>query len=266
MPHYAANLSTMYREHDFADRFRAAARDGFTAVEFLFPYPYSARRLHRLLQDHGLRQVLFNSPPGDWIAGDRGCAAVPGRDVEFREGFCKALEYAALLECPRIHVMAGLMPEGGANRERFRSTYLENLAWASDRAAEAGVQVLIEPIAGRNIPGYFLNLQEEAHTLAAELARPNLKVMMDLFHCQIAEGDLSAKLRRYLGESPSRVGHIQVASVPERHEPDAGEINYPYLFHLIDELGYAGWVGLEYVPKAGTSEGLGWLDAQMTMA
>ncbi|MFP5276540.1 MAG: 2-oxo-tetronate isomerase [Acidobacteriota bacterium] len=265
MTRYAANLSTMYREHDFSDRFGAAARDGFTAVELMFPYPYPARRLGKLLQEHGLRQVLFNSPPGDWNAGDRGCAAIPGREAEFREGFCKAVEYASVLECPRIHAMAGLMPQG-ANRARFRATYLENLAWAAERAAQAGVDVLIEPIAQRNIPGYFLNRQEEAHAIVAELGKPNLKVMMDLFHCQMAEGDLTGNLRRYLGARPSRVGHIQVASVPGRHEPDAGEINYPYVFELIDELGYSGWIGLEYIPKGSTSEGLGWLDAQSAMA
>ena len=262
MPRYAANLSTMYREHDFVERFGAAARDGFTAVEFMFPYPYPANRLHRLLQEHGLRQVLFNAPPGDWNAGDRGCAAVPGREAEFRQGFCKAVEYASALECPRIHAMAGLMPND-APRQRFRATYLENLAWAAECAAQAGVDVLIEPIAQRNIPGYFLNRQAEAHAIAAELGRPNLKVMMDIFHCQVEEGDLTAKLRRYLGESPSRVGHIQVASVPDRHEPDAGEINYPYLFELIDQLAYAGWIGLEYIPQGATSQGLSWLDAQM---
>lgn len=265
MPRYAANLSTMYREYDFLERFEAAARDGFTAVEFMFPYPYAASQLAKLLQEHGLRQVLFNAPPGDWNAGDRGCTAIPKREAEFREGFRKALEYAAVLECPRIHAMAGLMPKWG-DRRRFRTTYLANLIWAADQAAGAGVDVLIEPIAPRNIPGFFLNRQDEAHAIVAELAKPNLKVMMDLFHCQVAEGDLAAKLRRYLGRSPSRVGHIQVASVPDRHEPDAGEVNFAYLFELIDELGYGGWIGLEYIPKAGTSEGLGWLDAQKALS
>ena len=265
MPRYAANLSTMYREHEFPERFAAAERDGFTAVEFMFPYPYPARKLAGLLQHHGLRQVLFNAPPGDWNAGERGMTAIPGREQEFREGFEKALEYARVLECPRIHAMAGLMPEG-AERRRFRATYMENLAWAAELAASAGVDVLLEPIAQRNIPGFFLNRQEEGHAIVAELGKPNLKVMMDLFHCQVEEGDLTARLRRYLGEQPSRVGHIQVAGVPERHEPDSGEVNYPYLFALIDELGYAGWIGLEYIPAAGTSEGLGWLDAQMAAA
>jgi 2-dehydrotetronate isomerase len=265
MPRYAANLSTMYREHEFPERFAAAERDGFTAVEFMFPYPYPAKKLAGLLQHHGQRQVLFNAPPGDWNAGERGMTAIPGREQEFREGFEKALEYARVLECPRIHAMAGLMPEG-ADRQRFRATYVENLAWAAEQAASAGVDVLMEPIAQRNIPGFFLNRQDEAHAIAAELGKPNLKIMMDLFHCQVEEGDLAARLRRYLGEQPSRVGHIQVAGVPERHEPDTGEVNYPYLFELIDELGYAGWIGLEYIPRGGTSEGLGWLDAQMVAA
>lgn len=265
MSRFAANLTTMYREHDFADRFGAAARDGFTAVEFMFPYAYPAKQVAQLLQEHGLRQVLFNAPPGDWDAGDRGCTAIPGREAEFREGIEKALEYAAALECPRIHAMAGLMPTDG-DRQRFRAAYLENLAWAADRAAEAGVDVLIEPIAQRNIPGFFINRQDEGHAIVAELGKPNLKVMMDLFHCQVEEGDLTAKLRRYLGENPSHVGHIQIASVPDRREPDFGEINYPFLFQVIDELGYPGWIGLEYIPKAGTSEGLTWLDAQTATA
>ena len=265
MPRFAANLSMMYREHDFLDRFAAAARDGFTAVEYLFPYDYPAAQLAALLQEHGLRQVLFNAPPGDWNAGDRGSTAIPGRELEFREGFERALEYARALECPRIHAMAGLFPEGG-DRGAFCATYLENLVWAAGKAQPAGVDVLIEPIAQRNMPGFFLNLQAEAHAIVAEIGMPNLKVMMDLFHCQVAEGDLAIKLRKYLGETPSRVGHMQIAGVPERHEPDTGEVNFSYLFDLIDELRYEGWIGLEYIPAAGTSEGLGWLKEQRPVA
>ncbi|MFP5206816.1 MAG: hydroxypyruvate isomerase family protein, partial [Acidobacteriota bacterium] len=217
------------------------------------------------LQQHGLLQVLFNAPPGDWNAGDRGNTAIPGREKEFREGFARALEYARVLECPRIHAMAGLIPEGG-DRARFRATYIDNLAWAAEKAAAAGIDVLIEPIALRNIGGYFLNLQAEAHAIVAEIGKPNLKVMLDLFHCQVAEGDLTIRIRKYLSEKPCRVGHIQVAGVPERHEPDTGEVNYAYLFDVIDELGYPGWIGCEYIPQAGTSEGLGWLRRQAALA
>lgn len=258
MPRFAANLSMMYREHDFLDRFAAAAQDGFTAVEYLFPYDYPADKLRSLLERHGLRQVLFNAPPGDWNAGERGNTAIPGREKEFRDGFERALEYAQVLECPQIHAMAGLIPSDG-NRASFRATYLENLAWAADKAHPAGIDVLIEPIAQRNIPGFFINRQDEGHAIVAELRKPNLKVMLDLFHCQVEEGDLTTTIRKYLREQPCRVGHMQIAGVPERHEPDTGEVNYAHLFDVIDETGYEGWIGLEYIPKAGTSEGLGWL-------
>jgi 2-dehydrotetronate isomerase len=256
MPRFAANLTMMYTEHAFLERFAAAARDGFTAVEFLFPYEFAAETIANLLQQHGLRQVLFNAPPGDWKAGERGIAALPGRETEFREGFARALEYAAALKCARIHAMAGLAATG-ADRRRMRATYLENLAWASDRAAPMGVDVLIEPIAQRNVPDFFINLQEEAHAVLGELARPNLKVLMDLFHCQVAEGDLATRIRKYLAE-PSRVGHFQIAGVPARHEPDTGEVRYEFLFDLIDELGYQGWIGCEYIPASATSRGLAW--------
>jgi hydroxypyruvate isomerase len=258
MPRFAANLSMMYTEHSFLDRFAAAARDGFTAVEFLFPYDYEATVLASLLKMNDLTQVLFNAPPGDWKAGERGCAALPGREAEFRAGFLRALEYARILNCPRVHAMAGIVP-AGADRVRMRETYAASLAWAADQAQAGGVDVLIEPIAARNMPGYFLNLQEEAHAIATESGRLNLKVQMDLFHCQVAEGDLAMKIRKYLPDpQQTRIGHFQIASVPERHEPGSGEINYEYLFDLIDELGYDGWLGCEYSPRAGTSNGLGW--------
>ena len=259
MPRFAANLTVMYREHSFLDRFAAAAQDGFTAVEYLFPYDHPAEKLAGLLQQNGLRQVLFNAPPGNWDAGDRGTTSSPGREQEFREGFQRALEYARVLECPRIHAMAGVAPEG-VDRARMQQTYVNNLSWAADEAQPAGVDVLIEPIALRNMPGFFLNRQEEAHAVVAEAGRPNLKVLMDLFHCQVGEGDLAMKIRTYFASpNESHVGHIQIAGVPDRHEPDTGEVNYSYLFDLLDELGYQGWIGCEYMPKAGTSEGLVWL-------
>jgi hydroxypyruvate isomerase len=258
MPRFAANLTMMYTEHSFLDRFAAAARDGFTAVEFLFPYEFPASTVASVLNENGLIQVLFNAPPGDWKLGERGCAALPGREAEFREGFLRALEYARILKCPRVHAMAGIAPPG-AERARLRDTYVANLAWAAEQAEAEGIEVLIEPIAQRNMPGYFLNRQEEGHAIAAATRKPNLKILMDLFHCQVAEGDLAMKIRQYLQDpKQTRVGHFQIASVPERHEPGSGEVNYDYLFDLIDTLGYEGWIGCEYAPKAGTSEGLDW--------
>jgi hydroxypyruvate isomerase len=258
MPRFAANLTMMYQEHGFLDRFAAAAKDGFIAVEFLFPYEHPAAKLAALLKEHGLTQVLFNAPPGNWQAGERGCTALPGREEEFREGFMRALEYAQALECPRIHAMAGLVPAGG-DRARMRETYVSNLAWAADKAQAQGVDVLIEPIAQRNIPGFFLNFQEEAHAIAGEIGAPNLKILMDLFHCQVAEGDLVMRMRKYIADpKQTRVGHFQIAGVPERHEPDTGEVNYDYVFGVMDELGFEGWVGCEYIPRAGTSAGLEW--------
>ena len=207
---------------------------------------------------HGLRQVLFNAPPGDFAAGERGIAALAGREDEFRAGIERALEYAAALDCPRVHVMAGLVPSG-ETRAALRPLYLARLAWAAERAARAGVDVLIEPINPRDIPGYFLNRQDEAHAVVGEVGAANLKVQMDLYHCQIVEGDVAMKLRAHL--PGGRVGHLQIAGVPERHEPDRGELNHPYLFEVIDALGYDGWIGCEYRPAAATSAGLGWLRA-----
>ena len=253
MPKFAANLSMMYQEHEFLDRFAAAARDGFRAVEFLFPYAFEAAAIRSRLTDHGLAQALFNAPPGDWDAGERGLASLPGRESEFRRSIETALTYARELGNDRLHVMAGLI-RSGQDRARHRETYLHNLAYAASEAASLGVTVVIEPINTRDIPGFFLNRQDEAHAICAEVGAPNLKVQMDFYHCQIVEGDLAMTLRRYR----DGIAHIQIAGVPERHEPDVGEINYPYLFALMDELGYTGWVGCEYRPRAGTSAGLGW--------
>jgi len=258
MPRFAANLTMMYQEHKFLDRFAAAARDGFTAVEYLFPYEHPPATLAALLKEHGLRQVLFNSPPGDWKAGERGIAALPGRDQEFRDGFLLALEYGQALQCDRIHAMAGIAPKG-ADRAHMLGVYTSNLAWAAERARAAGIDLLIEPIALRNIPGFFLNRQEEAHAIAEEIGAPNLKILMDLFHCQVEEGDLAIRIRKYLADpKTTRVGHFQIAGVPERHEPDAGEVNFLYLFDVIDQLKYEGWIGCEYIPAGNTSAGLGW--------
>ena len=263
MPRFAANLSMLYTELDFLDRFAAAARDGFQAVEFLFPYAFAPEELAARLHENQLQQVLFNAPPGDWDAGERGLACLPGREVEFRAGIHQALAYAKALACSRIHVMAGVLPSN-QRPEDCHFTYLENLRYAAAAAAGQGVQIMIEPINERDMPGYFLNRQAQAHALLDEIGSPHVMVQMDLYHLQVSEGDLASKIRRYL--PGGRIGHIQVAGVPERHEPDVGELNYRYLFQLLDQLGYAGWIGCEYRPARGqrthaTSEGLGWLQA-----
>ena len=259
MPRFAANLSMLYPEFEFLDRFAACATDGFKAVEFLFPYEYPAATLRRRLDDNGLQQVLFNTVPGNFAAGDRGLACLPGREAEFLAGVDRAIEYAGVLDCPRVHAMAGLAP-AGVERARLRDTYLANLAQAARRCRDAGLDLLIEPINLRDIPGYFLNTQAEAHQIVKDVGAANLKVQMDLYHCQIVEGDLAMRIRTWL----AGVGHIQIAGVPQRHEPDVGEVNYPYLFALLDELGYDGWIGCEYRPAGGstpgaTSRGLGWM-------
>jgi hydroxypyruvate isomerase len=254
LPRFAANLSLLYTEHAFLDRFEAAAADGFEAVECLFPYAFDPAEVAGRLRRHGLRQVLFNAPPGDWDAGERGIAALPGREQEFRDGFTnQALPWARALRCPRVHVMAGRVP-AGLDRAGLRATYVERLAWAAAQAPR--LEFLIEPINTRDMPGFFLNRQDHAHEIVVEAGAPNLKVQMDLYHCQVVEGDLAMKLQQYL--PTGRVGHIQIAGVPERHEPDVGELNSPYLFELIDRLGYAGHVGAEYRPRGATSAGLGW--------
>jgi hydroxypyruvate isomerase len=258
MPRFAANLTMLYNEHPFLDRFDAAARDGFEAVEYLFPYEHDAGELALRLRERGLRQVLFNAPPGDWAKGERGLACVPGREAEFRAGFERALEYAQVLDCPRIHVMAGLAP-AHLERPALQATYESNLAWAAQQAASVGRDVLIEPINTRDIPHFFLNRQQQAHDVVARVGAPNL------YHCQIVEGDVAMKIRQYLPSG--RVGHLQLAGVPERHEPDLGELNYAYLFGVIDAVaaacGWSGWLGCEYRPRLGTqpgatSAGLAW--------
>ncbi len=274
MPQFAANLTMMYPELPFLDRFEAAAKDGFKAVEFLFPYAYTPEELAARLKANNLQQVLFNAPPGGtnpssidqaWNSNTRGTASIPGREKEFQQGVEMALRYAEALHCPRIHVMAGLLGVGHTHASNH-ATYVNNLKWAAALAAKQGLDVLIEPINTRDIPGFYLNRQDQAHSIIEEVGAPNLKVQMDLYHCQIVEGDVAMKIRKYL--PTGRVGHFQIAGVPERHEPDIGEINYPYLFGVIDEVSKAcnwqGWVGCEYKPKlggqpGGTSAGLVWL-------
>ena len=270
MPQFAANLSMMYTEYAFLDRFEAAAQDGFKAVEFLFPYDCSVADIRVRLRANGLQQVLFNAPPGGdddasvaaaWARGDRGTACIAGREAEFRAGIERALGVAVALECPRIHVMAGCVPPG-PDAGSLLATYLENLRFAATEAAKTGVDLMIEPINPRDMPGYYLSRQDQAHAVLQELGAPNLKVQMDLYHCQIVEGDVATNLHQYL--PTGAVGHLQIAGVPERHEPDSGELNYPYLFSLIDTLGYTGWLGCEYRPRLGaqpgaTRAGLRWM-------
>jgi hydroxypyruvate isomerase len=254
MPKFAANLSMMFNEVPFPARFAAAAAAGFRGVEFLFPYELPAREVARLLADARLDNALFNLPPGDWAAGERGLASLPGREADFRASVEVAIEYALALGTSTLHAMCGLVP-AGADHAAHRAVYIANLRHAARELARHGRTLVIEPINPRDMPGYFLSRQDDAHAIREAVGEPNLKVQMDLYHAQIVEGDLAVKLRRHVAD----IGHVQIAGVPDRHEPDEGEVNYPYLFRLLDELGYRGWVGCEYRPRGRTEDGLGWL-------
>ncbi|MFA5704436.1 MAG: 2-oxo-tetronate isomerase [Advenella sp.] len=256
---FAANLSMMYTEVPFLERFALAANDQFKGVEFLFPYAYSAAEIARQLSYNGLEQVLFNAVPGNWDAGERGLACLPGRQAECLAGVEKALEYAVVLGNRRIHFMAGIVPDS-LNRAVAHEYYCQNLSRAAALAAQAEVTLLIEPINPFDMPGYFLTTQQQAHQLIDLLNLPNIKVQMDLYHCQIVEGDLSRKLATYL--PGGRVGHVQIAGVPHRHEPDNGELNIGYLFDLLRQLDYQHWIGCEYRPARSTREGLAWLEQE----
>lgn len=254
MPKFAANLSFLFNEMPFMERFAAAAAAGFRGVEYLFPYDEDKEAVARALRDSDLENVLFNLPPGDWAAGERGLGALPGREQDFRDGVALALDFAMAAGTKRLHALAGIVP-AGADRDRCRQIFIANLSYACEQLAPHGITLLIEPINTCDMPGYFLNYQKDAHTLLAEVGAPNLKVQMDFYHAQIMEGDITSTFRRYLPD----VGHVQIASVPERHEPDLGELNYPWLFAMMDAAGYDGWIGCEYRPRAGTVTGLGWL-------
>lgn len=255
MLRFAANLSFLYPDRPFLDRFAAAAADGFEAVEFLFPYEIPAAELARRLKDNGLRQVLFNVSPGDWAAGERGLAA-RARDVpRFRSAFEQALAYANELSCPRLHVMSGLQDVSDVAGQR--ALYTDNLAWAAERAAPQGVDLLVEAINPRDMPGYLVSRQQDAHDIARASGALNVKVQLDLYHCQIVEGDLTMRLRSDL--PGGRVGHVQIAGVPARQEPDAGELNLTHLLDEIEASGYDGHIGCEYRPRGDTRAGLEWL-------
>jgi hydroxypyruvate isomerase len=253
MPVFAANLSMMFNEWPFLDRFAAAADAGFTAVEYLFPYEFPPEAISEKLASNNLQQALFNLPPGDWAAGERGIAALPGRFDALKSDVERALDYASATGVKRLHLMAGI---ADPDDEAAASCYRRSVTYTAGRLAETGIDLLLEPINGRNMPGYYLDDFSAAERLITEFGLPNLKLQFDIYHRQIMHGDVALALRRLM----PLVGHIQIASVPSRHEPDGEELNYPYLFDEIDRLAYGGFVGCEYIPRAGTLDGLNWFE------
>jgi hydroxypyruvate isomerase len=253
MPRFAANLSMMFNEVPFLDRFALAAKAGFRGVEFLFPYEHPAAEIAARLKDNGLQQVLFNAPAGDFAKGERGMAAIPGKQAAFRDSIKLALEYAATLACPRLHIMAGLKPEGVAH-DTLTAVYGANLAYAAEECAKLGVKPIIEPINHRDIPGFFLNTTDQAAAIIAAIGPEKLGLQFDLYHCQITEGDVVKRVERHL----PLIAHMQVADTPGRHEPGTGEVNWPFVFKTIDALGFRGWIGCEYRPAGETLAGLSW--------
>ncbi len=254
MPHFAANLTMMFNEWDFPDRFKAAADAGFKAVEFLFPYDYPAEQIAKLLEQNGLRQALFNMPPGDWAKGERGLAALPERAADFKASVTKALEYAAATKVPCLHVMSGLAQKSDPLSV---ASYREALEFACAAAAHHGIDILIEPINPRDMPGYFLNDFNFASDLIKDMALSNLKLQYDIYHRQIIHGDVMMSLEKLM----PMIGHVQIASVPKRHEPLTGELDDDRIFRHLDSLGYRGFIGCEYRPADGTLKGLEWFGA-----
>jgi hydroxypyruvate isomerase len=253
MPRLAANLSMMFNEVPFLDRFAAARQAGFEAVEFLFPYEFPAKELRQRLDDNGLTQALFNMPPGDWAKGERGLASLPGRVEEFRASVQKALDYAGALDCKLVHCMAGLVPEGVAP-VTAASLYAANLAWAGEQAKAAGVKLAIEPINHRDMPGYFLHTEAQGAAVVEAIGRDRIGLQFDVYHCQITEGDVTKRMEALMPV----IAHMQIADVPARNEPGTGEIGWEFVFRRMDELGYQGWVGCEYRPAGDTVQGLAW--------
>jgi hydroxypyruvate isomerase len=253
MPRFCANLTMLYGEHGFLDRFAAAAADGFKGVEYLFPYDFPKDELQERLGRHGLVQVLHNLPAGDWGGGDRGIGAVPGREGEFQDGVGRAIDYATALGCRQVNCLAGVPPEG-ADPERVRRTLVGNLRFAAPRLAEAGIRLLLEPVNTRDIPGFFVNRSAQAMAIIEEVGSDNLHLQYDFYHTQVMEGDLVPTFKRL----KDKIAHVQLADNPGRNEPGTGEINYPFVFDALDAAGYAGWVGCEYKPKGRTSDGLAW--------
>jgi hydroxypyruvate isomerase len=254
MPRFAANLSMMFTEAPFLDRFAAARRAGFDAVEFLFPYAFPAAEIAARLTEHGLTQALFNLPPGDWENGERGVASLAGREAEFDRSVEAALSYAEALNCRTLHVMAGIPPAG--ERERAFERYCASLKRAAPLAASAGVTLVLEPINARDMPGYLVSRTADARRAIELAAEPNLGLQLDLYHRQIMDGDLAHAIR----DNADITRHVQIAGPPERHEPDGGEVAFPYLFEVLDGTGYEGFVGCEYRPRGRTEDGLAWFE------
>jgi len=253
MPRLCANLGFLFAEMPFLDRFDAAARAGFTAVEFASPYEYAATDLRDRLRANGLSLVLINSPAGNRAAGERGFACLPDKVDTFRDSVEQALDYAIALDCKLIHLMAG-MPPSGLPYDTALAVYAVNLAWAAERAIAQGVKLTIEPLNPRDNPGYLLSTQEQGAAIVAAIGRDRIGLQFDIYHCQTAQGDVMRRLEKLL----PFVDHMQLADVPGRHEPGTGEIGWEYVFRRIDELGYRGWIGCEYAPLGNTAEGLAW--------
>jgi hydroxypyruvate isomerase len=253
MPRFAANLTMMFNEVPFLDRFGAARRAGFSAVEFLFPYDFAAADIKTELERHELTLVLFNMPAGNWSAGDRGLACHPAAVPQVRSGVATAVEYATALGCRQIHLMAGIRPHGVTEGEMY-DTYLANVRYAAAELARHDMTLLVEAINTRDIPGFYLNTSSQAFDLMEAAAASNVRFQYDVYHMQIMEGDLATTLKTHL----ARIGHIQIADPPARNEPGTGEINYPFLFDWLDQIGYTGWIGCEYRPRSTTTDGLGW--------
>jgi hydroxypyruvate isomerase len=253
MPKLNANLSMLFNEVDFLDRFERAAKAGFKGVEFLFPYEWDKEQLAELLQKHGLEQVLHNLPPGNWTAGERGIACLPGREGEFQEGVGLAIEYAKALNCPRLNCLMGIPPQD-VPADKARGALVGNLRFAAEALAKEGIQLLIEAINGYDMPGFYLQRTSEALKLMDEVAHPNIWFQYDIYHMQVMEGNLTKTIRDNL----ARIAHMQLADNPGRHEPGTGEINFENLFRFIDEAGYQGWIGCEYKPAGRTEDGLVW--------
>jgi hydroxypyruvate isomerase len=252
MPRFAANISLMFNEHAFLDRFEAAAQAGFTAIEFLFPYDHPVEVIAERLERNGLTQALFNLPPGDWAAGEKGFAALPEKFGELQQSLRTALPYAQATGVKRLHLMSGVADRGDPGAvEAFR----KSVAWAAEFLSPHGIDVVLEPLNKRDNPGYFLDDFGFARDQIVDLKIPNLKLQFDFYHCQIMHGDVTMRLR----EMMPVIGHVQIAGVPSRHEPDPGEeLNHPFLFEELDRLGYTGFVGCEYRPRGNTVDGLGW--------
>ena len=254
MPKFAANLSMLFTEIPFLDRFEAAAKAGFKGVEYIGPYDFPAAQIADLLDKHGLAQVLFNLPAGNWATGERGIGCHPDRVGEFQDGVGKAIDYAKALGNKQINCLAGILSKDVA-LEKAEETFISNLRFAAKKLKEAGILLIAEPINTYDIPGFFLNRSAQAISIFDRVGSDNLKLQYDIYHMQRMEGELAKTIERLM----PRIAHIQIAGNPNRTEPDQGEINYPYLFALIDRLGYRDWIGAEYKPARTTVEGLGWL-------